>query len=282
MIAAVRAVIAAATLLGIEAVVSGSMSANTVWPRRVATAFAVAANVNDGTITSSPGPIRRRAVRDEGAGPGVDRYASPPATIWANSSSNAATSGSLHEPSRWWSTAVAAAISSGPIVDADGRHSGHGCLSHVPRPRAAVRRSSMKDAPVAGHRHWTASLTSRRPAGPTQPIRRAGCRRPARSPTRRPPPRSRLRPRPNDRSSRAPRTPSRPDGRPRRTVTPTASQSAGTRAAAVGTDRAREGVVGQHDLGPDEHTVLEPPRARRSGRSSGSFRRSPTRTPVPM
>ena len=57
MIARVRSEIAFATESGSRQNVLGSMSANTgVAPIRL-TASAVAKKVNDGTITSSPGPI---------------------------------------------------------------------------------------------------------------------------------------------------------------------------------------------------------------------------------
>jgi len=57
MIAFVRSVIAASTEAGSRQKKSGSMSANTGDAPVIATEFPVAANVKDGTITSSPGPI---------------------------------------------------------------------------------------------------------------------------------------------------------------------------------------------------------------------------------
>ena len=57
MIAAVRSVIAASTAAGSRLKWSGSMSANTGVAPVSATEFAVAAKVNDGTMTSSPGPM---------------------------------------------------------------------------------------------------------------------------------------------------------------------------------------------------------------------------------
>ena len=57
MIARVRSVIAASTAAGDKQNESRSMSANTGVAPVSATELAVAAKVNDGTITSSPGPI---------------------------------------------------------------------------------------------------------------------------------------------------------------------------------------------------------------------------------
>ena len=55
MIATVRGVIAAATASGLRQKLSGSMSTKTGSAPTRRTTFAVAANENDGTMTSSPG-----------------------------------------------------------------------------------------------------------------------------------------------------------------------------------------------------------------------------------
>ena len=56
MIAFVRGVIAAAAARGSRLQVAGSMSANTGRAPHCQTALAVAMNVSEGTMTSSPGP----------------------------------------------------------------------------------------------------------------------------------------------------------------------------------------------------------------------------------
>jgi hypothetical protein len=54
-------VMAAATASGSMHIVSGSMSTSTGFAPRCTATFAVAANVSDGTITSSPGPMPNAA-----------------------------------------------------------------------------------------------------------------------------------------------------------------------------------------------------------------------------
>src|SRR4051794_8876869 len=95
MIALVRSVTAARTLSASRQKWSGSMSAKTgVAPVR-ATELAVAAKVNDGTITSSPGPTP--AARRPRCSPEVPEltatHVRPEVTRPANSPSKAATSG---------------------------------------------------------------------------------------------------------------------------------------------------------------------------------------------
>jgi hypothetical protein len=58
----VRSVIAASILASSMFSVSGRMSTNTGTPPRTATALAVETNVNEGMITSSPGPIPARMI----------------------------------------------------------------------------------------------------------------------------------------------------------------------------------------------------------------------------
>ena len=131
MIAAVRGVIAAATASGSRQKVSGSMSAKTgVAPTR-RTALAVAAKENDGTITSSPGPMPSAiSVSCSAEVPELTATQCRPSTSAENSSSNAATSGPCTTmPLR--STRTAASISSSPITgraggDELGVFAGHG------------------------------------------------------------------------------------------------------------------------------------------------------------
>jgi len=95
MIALVRSVIEASIDAGSRQKKSGSMSANTgVAPVR-ATELPVAAKVNDGTMTSSPGPMP--AARRPKCSPDVPEFTAtqvrPCTSSAANSSSNALTSG---------------------------------------------------------------------------------------------------------------------------------------------------------------------------------------------
>jgi hypothetical protein len=91
------------------------MSAKTGVAPAITTALAVAANVNDGTTTSSPGPMpAARRPRCSALVPEFTATQMRPPTTSANSDSKAATS------APWTSrplasTAVAAAISSGPM-----------------------------------------------------------------------------------------------------------------------------------------------------------------------
>ena len=95
MMALVRALTAEETEAGESVKVSGSMSANTGVAPVMATALAVAANVKEGTITSSPGPIpAASSPRCRAEVPELRAIARVPGTIWrANSSSNASTWG---------------------------------------------------------------------------------------------------------------------------------------------------------------------------------------------
>ena len=86
MTARVRSVIASATAAGQRFSVSGSMSTKTGIPPRSATAFAHDTKVNEGMITSSPGPIpassighlqRGGAARDDEAGGRADLLVEP-------------------------------------------------------------------------------------------------------------------------------------------------------------------------------------------------------------
>ena len=116
MIAAVRDVIAACVASGSRQNVSGSMSAKTGSAPTRRTAFAEAAKENDGTTTSSPRPIpSARKVSCSAEVPEFTAMQWRPATMSANSASNAATSGPCTtDPLR--NTRTAAAISSSPIT----------------------------------------------------------------------------------------------------------------------------------------------------------------------
>ena len=116
MIATVRGVIAAATASGSRQNVPASMSAKTgVAPTR-RTALALAANENDGTMTSSPGP--KPSAISESWSADVPEFTATqcrPPTSAPNSCSNAATSGPCTTmPLR--STRTAASISASPIT----------------------------------------------------------------------------------------------------------------------------------------------------------------------
>jgi hypothetical protein len=91
----VRGVIAASTAAGSMQKKSGSMSTKTGMAPVSATELAVAAKVNDGTMTSSPTPHPRRGNDVKGEVPGLTAGDGSTCSRSRNSDSNAATSGPM-------------------------------------------------------------------------------------------------------------------------------------------------------------------------------------------
>src|SRR5919106_897867 len=123
MIAAVLGPIAARTAAGWRQKCRGGMSTNTGVAPASATALAVAAKLNDGTMTSSPGPIPM-AERPSSSAlvPELTATQGLPSTTSANSASNAATSGPcaiIPEASTRSTAARSSAPMSTPVAEMD-------------------------------------------------------------------------------------------------------------------------------------------------------------------
>ena len=178
MIAAVRSVIAASTAAGSRQKSSGSMSANTGVAPVSATELAVAAKVNDGTMTSSPGPMP--AASSPRCSPDVPEFtatqARPRPKCSANSCLERGDLGSLGEHA-----AAHDAVDGGPLLVADERLGGRdeaftASLLLLVSAAGSAARCGL-DVDLAGLRALQSpspSASSGTPARPTQPIRRAG------------------------------------------------------------------------------------------------------------
>ena len=283
--AAVRGVTAAATASGSRQNVSGSMSANT----------GVAPGHGDGVggrgerergdddLVARPDAGGEQA-EVQGAGAGVDRHAGAPADDGRRTPPRRRRPPAPGRGGRCAGPAVTAAISSSPTWTCTALTRAVACSVMVPSLAQASRPDSTNNAPVTGQRHGRRPrATSRRPAGPDPAdpaCRGAGHQRVVGHVVHHDRARGDHRPPADGRPARR-----RPRGRrsrqPSRSVTPDrlSSRRRSTRDA-VGADRARVLVVGQHGGRPDEDAVLDHGRLV-DLREVLHLHRSPSRTPAP-